>query len=71
MHRYALRSSLFLLTIVAGSAGAQTQSPLLYPSAARGNQVDVYHGVSIADPYRWLEDTDSPETKAWVEAENR
>ncbi|HEV7594295.1 MAG TPA: prolyl oligopeptidase family serine peptidase [Gemmatimonadaceae bacterium] len=71
MHRYTLRSSLFLLTIVAASVSAQTQSPLPYPSAARGNQVDVYHGVSIADPYRWLEDTDSPETKAWVEAENR
>jgi prolyl oligopeptidase len=51
--------------------GAQTQSPLSYPSATRGNQVDVYHGVSIGDPYRWLEDTDSPETKAWVEAENK
>ncbi|MDQ6870636.1 MAG: prolyl oligopeptidase family serine peptidase [Gemmatimonadota bacterium] len=71
MHRHTLRSSLFLLTIVAASVGAQTQGPLSYPSAARGSQVDVYHGQSIADPYRWLEDTDSPETKAWVEAENR
>ncbi|HEY8852663.1 MAG TPA: hypothetical protein VIM36_10805, partial [Gemmatimonadaceae bacterium] len=71
MHRYTLRSSLSLLIVVTASLGAQTQSPLSYPSAARGNQVDVYHGVSIADPYRWLEDTDSPETKAWVEAENR
>src|SRR4030088_716042 len=71
MHRYTLRPSLFLLTIVATSVGAQTQSALPYPSAARGSQVDVYHGMSIADPYRWLEDTDSPETKAWVEAENK
>jgi prolyl oligopeptidase len=42
-----------------------------YPAAKRGSQVDDYHGTRVADPYRWLEDVDSPETKAWVEAENR
>ena len=72
MHRYTLRSSLSLLSIIAATLGAQTQSPpLIYPPAARGTQADVYHGVNIADPYRWLEDTDALATNEWVEAENK
>jgi prolyl oligopeptidase len=49
---------------------AQTSS-FTYPQARRGDQVDDYHGTKVADPYRWLEDTDSAETHAWVEAENK
>ncbi|MFL5504035.1 MAG: prolyl oligopeptidase family serine peptidase [Gemmatimonadaceae bacterium] len=61
-----------LLALGAATSPAQTASPpLTYPAAARGTQVDVYHGTSIADPYRWLEDVDAPATKEWVAAENR
>jgi prolyl oligopeptidase len=44
---------------------------LIYPVTKQVDQVDNYHGTSIADPYRWLEDANSAETKAWVEAQNK
>ena len=46
------------------------QSPLHYPIARKSDQSDTYFGTTVADPYRWLENTDSPETKQWIEAEN-
>ncbi|MEM1366705.1 MAG: S9 family peptidase, partial [Cyanobacteria bacterium P01_H01_bin.15] len=45
-------------------------SRFVYPPARKADQVDVYHGQAIADPYRWLEDPKSAETKDWIEAEN-
>lgn len=44
---------------------------LIYPTTRMDPVVENYHGTPIADPYRWLEDDRSPETAAWVEAQNR
>src|SRR6202051_4167276 len=43
---------------------------LEYPRAKRTDVVDDYFGTKVPDPYRWLEDTDSPETQKWWKAEN-
>ncbi len=44
---------------------------LTYPATKKVDQVDDYFGTKVPDPYRWLENNDSPEVAAWVEAENK
>lgn len=48
----------------------QPAPKLQYPVAVRGDVVDEYHGVKIADPYRWFEDPAAQATRDWVAAEN-
>jgi prolyl oligopeptidase len=50
---------------------AAQSSRLEYPKTRTVEQVDDYFGTKVADPYRWLEDDNSPETKAWVEEQNK
>jgi prolyl oligopeptidase len=61
---------------IADAAPRLTREPvdmqkLNYPHTATVDHTDVYHGTTVADPYRWLEDADAAETRAWVEAQNK
>ncbi len=54
---------------MASSPGGQPAAPGGYPAARRMDLVEDLHGYRVADPYRWLEDADSPETREWLAAE--
>lgn len=54
----------------AAPAAEADPATLAYPDAPRGDVVDDYHGTKVADPYRWLENPDSPASRKWIEAEN-
>ena len=39
-----------------------------YPPSPRGETVEEFHGKRLPDPYRWLEDLDSPQVARWIQA---
>ena len=63
-------AGLTALSVLSLANAAEQEAPaFVYPEARRGETVDVYHGVEVADPYRWLETPNSQETLAWVEGQ--
>jgi prolyl oligopeptidase len=63
-------SFIMTLAIVSLSSVYGQNEELKYPETTKGNVSDVYFETTIQDPYRWLEDDNSPETAAWVAAQN-
>jgi prolyl oligopeptidase len=66
MRRFVFVLFAALIAICPALAAA---GPYAYPDAPRGTVTDTYFGTTVADPYRWMEDVDSPQTTAWVKAE--
>lgn len=73
-----MRHASLVVSLLAGfGANALAQTcpaagvALTYPVTKKVDQQDNYHGTMVADPYRWLEDANSAETKEWVDAENK
>jgi prolyl oligopeptidase len=73
-------SALLICTLVAGALFAEQPTPIhggngitlpAPPASAERPVTDDYHGTKITDPYRWLEDQDSAETRAWIDAQMR
>jgi len=42
----------------------------VYPAAPRSDVTETTHGITVADPYRWLEDPEAEQTKTYVDAQN-
>jgi len=57
-----------LMMIIMNIINAQQ---LQYPKTKKVDIVENYHGTMVADPYRWLEDENSPETKQWIQEQNK
>ena len=67
----AAAACLLALSVACRPVPSEVSTGAPPPPPTRRNEVrEVLHGVEIVDPYRWLEDDASPETRAWIDAQN-
>ncbi|RZK17680.1 MAG: S9 family peptidase [Hymenobacter sp.] len=71
MKHYPLLLAALLATGQARAQAVATTKPLPYPQTRKVDTATTYFGTKVADPYRWLENDQAPDTKAWVQAENK
>ena len=66
----SIRTEALPIIVAATLASTSAAQPIQYVETRKSDQADTIHGVRIADPYRWLEDDNSAETREWVKAQN-
>src|SRR5438876_9372325 len=66
---FALFLLLPLLPVFAADNAKPAAAPPL-PATRREAVTETLHGVTVTDPYRWLEDQTAPETRAWIDTQN-
>lgn len=71
MQPRSARSGWLLLACLLLAAAPVAAQSLSYPEARRVAQVDTYHGVEVADPYRWMENLESEELRMWLQAQDK
>jgi prolyl oligopeptidase len=71
MNQFKKAIIVFVLTGLCVPLISAEKTPLKYPASKKIAQVDDYFGVKVNDPYRWLEDGNSPETADWVTAQKK
>lgn len=69
---HVMRLNIFVFSILWIAIVAVGQSPSAkdFPGTKKGRVTDVYHGVSVSEDYRWLEDFQDPQVRAWSAAQN-
>jgi prolyl oligopeptidase len=68
---FALLAVAVLLAACASNMNSTSRAKLTYPTTKKVDVVENLHGTPVPDPYRWLEDDNAADTKAWVEAQNK
>lgn len=68
---YQVFTIIVLAAIIISCKPAEQRPAIVYPVSKKVDTTDVYFGVEVKDPYRWLENDTSSETSEWVEAQNK